>query len=1008
MKNLLFLLFVLLMGCSPSSKEQSPITMDELVVEVHGESREVGYTNKQAGFYYTESNGEHRTAWQGWHVMSTKILDDYALLFDEKHLKKSDAQLAFVYPHQLLRTYKIGILERVTLLDSVDALIVELSNIKAKSLSVLPLFSGSDSSEFVIRSENGSLLIARHNHLRRTPEKNYPVWIGVMIADGSARPEVRLNPTYINTSISPASVRSLLSSSQTTVIFAAGDTEAATTALLHRLSREFPDFVAQRKQRMESTVNRSFVRTDSERFDKALHWAMLSMDALIMNQVKKGIFAGLPWFANYWGRDSFISLPGATLVTGNFADAKEILRSFAEWQERDPKSPNEGRIPNLVTPFSISYNTADGTPWFVSALYDYARYTNDTTFMREMYPVVKRSIEGTLKHRVDRNVFVTHGDAETWMDAVGPNGPWSPRGNRANDIQALWYKQLRLGSVLAAFVGEIENANRWSELAEKVAISFDAHFLDHASGFVYDHLNADGTRDSSFRPNQLFTFGLLRNPLHRYSMFKGATEKLVYEHGVASLWQGDENFHPFHEYPPYYPKDAAYHNGIVWTWLAGTWIDQATYYGQSQLAFRVTNNMVHQILDRGAVGTISELVEAAPRPGEKEPRLSGTFSQAWSLAEFIRTAYQAYLGIYVDGSIPRVVLTPRLPSVIDRATVRVGVRNFFLRIRYRISDGILIIESPSDAEALELRVEWPLADGNQQHFDVGIKPNSTSTFTIENRSVHQEVGGTKQPVRSTFVGNADLALSFGPVSLATPELRENLKALGGPGHPLLQNDRIMQTNDQARLVVEMNDPVGDDKGLSGSYLYPQTPNLKPGSLDITGFRVKTDEENVYFRMEFRNLSNPGWHPEYGFQLTYAAIAIDKDGIKNSGQRTVGRNANISLPSNLGYETIIYVGGGVRIEDAKGVILAEYIPIPDDVKRPLGDVRKKTIEFALPVAVLGEPDDTWRFFVYVGAQDDHGGAGLGDFRSVSSRAGEWVGGGKRRPSDPNIYDVIVGK
>jgi carbohydrate-binding DOMON domain-containing protein len=222
---------------------------------------------------------------------------------------------------------------------------------------------------------------------------------------------------------------------------------------------------------------------------------------------------------------------------------------------------------------------------------------------------------------------------------------------------------------------------------------------------------------------------------------------------------------------------------------------------------------------------------------------------------------------------------------------------------------------------------------------------------------------------------------------------------------MLSHAEIKASNSGSRNVVTRVDPAGDDLG-TGSYVYPTTPQLRSGSLDLTRFGVSVDSVNVYFSLWFRNLSDPGWHPEYGFQLTYVAIAIDADRRRSSGQRNLGWNSNVILDNDAGYERLILVGGGVRILDANDSILAEYLPAPGDERNPLGDAPKRTISFAIPQEVLGEPSAAWRFAVFVGAQDDHGGAGLGEFRTVGDSASAWVGGGKRRTLDANVYDTLV--
>ena len=148
---------------------------------------------------------------------------------------------------------------------------------------------------------------------------------------------------------------------------------------------------------------------------------------------------------------------------------------------------------------------------------------------------------------------------------------------------------------------------------------------------------------------------------------------------------------------------------------------------------------------------------------------------------------------------------------------------------------------------------------------------------------------------------------------------------------------------------------------------------------------------------------PNWHPEYGFQLTFAAIAIDL-GTNQSGANFIQRNANLQLPRDFAYHRIIFIGGGLQIEDAEGNILTAFRP--EDVRYPLGDVQKKEISFAIPKSFLGEYDKNWRFIIAVGAQDDHGGGGIGEFRNVGKIASQWQGGGAEREfGNCNVYDLL---
>lgn len=995
---------VLVVSCQPSDRWPDSPRLEELRISV-SEPREISFTNKQAGFYYTLTHGDQTSGWHGWHVFSRKILDDYGFSIDGRALLRDDVVRSDVYPHLFTRTYRNGIRETVTLLDSIDALVVELAGLRGDSLVAWPLYGDAHSrDDFIVEVDAGAILVARAGVTRRVSERDPPPWIGMRLLDAASGAWPLLEAPGRPGRFAPGGVATPLTGDSATVFVVAGDTPDACISLLDELRTDFQARIARRKARMESVLRLSHVRTDDERLTKALHWAMLSLDALQMHQERAGIFAGLPWFSNYWGRDTFIALPGATLVTGRYEEAREILRSFALWQEKDPSSSSYGRIPNLVTPQSIAYNTADGTPWFVIALEKYWRASADTAFVQSLLPVLTRSIQGTIDHHTDRDGFLTHGDAETWMDAVGPDGPWSPRGNRANDIQWLWYRQLLAG---AALTQDSMVAQDWRRRAANLRSSFLAHFVDTSTGLVSDHLHPDGTSDGQIRPNQFFVFSSSELLVDARSGFHAATSALVYPHGVASLSQDDENFHPFHHYQPYYVQDAAYHNGIVWTWLAGPWIDAAVRLGYQSLAYSLTNEMTHQILDRGAVGTMSELLEALPREGEAEPRLSGTFSQAWSLAEYIRVFFEDYLGISLNVPQSRLRLSPRLPRELHHVSTTIRFGSWVIPLEMRSAAGTmtLSLSSPGTAPAIALDGDLESSPGTRWLFEATLTPGSTSEFIASDGGVLCRVGTAlgiiEQPVAASRVTSSERT----PPPFATPRLQPRLRALQSPGHTILPHALVKASNPKAQVIFEGSDPAFDDRG-TGSFVYPTNGQLKAGSLDLRHARVTSDSSMVYVDLRFRNLSNPGWHPEYGFQLTYVALAIDADRKPSSGQRHLGWNSNVVLEQDFSFERLILVGGGIRVLDAQSAVLGEYLPAPGDERNPLGDAAAGTISFALPRNLLGIPKSGARIGIFVGAQDDHGGVGLGEFRTVSAKAGEWTGGGRRQSSDPNVYDTLI--
>lgn len=973
--------------------------LDSLAIEVRTTSRAFAYTNKQSAYFYAESNAHNSSGWQGFTVYGKKFVDDYQIRVGDVPLDRATAT-AIVYPDYLKRVYPSGVVEELRLADSIALFSVSIRLPQPATVSLRPFFSDArEARQFEMRGTAEIIVLARKNHLHRTQKENYPVWLAV----GGVKSNLRIKPTKLRGNFSPFVLSSPRAASHL-FVFSVGDSADESEKNARNYFRDKAQFDSARRARMELLLQQTHVETDNARFNKALAWAKLSLDALMMNQGAKGIFAGLPWFNDYWGRDTFISLPGATLVQGRFTEAKEILRSFATLQQTDSTSTNYGRIPNRVTTTDIAYNTADGTPRFAMMAREYVERSGDTTFVRDIYPAVLRSIEGTLKHHSDSLGFLTHGDQETWMDAAGPKGCWTPRGNRANDIQALWAQQLRAGIWFAARLGDSTSARQWNEALLRLEKNFPNYFLFH--GIAADRLTPNGTRDLRLRPNQIF-LGPLLTDANRYRILRSVINNLTYSYGVASLAQSDDNFHPYHQHEPFYPKDAAYHNGTVWTWLSGPVISELCAFGAQDLAWQLTENTVNQILDRDAVGTQSELLDALARPGETEPRASGTFSQAWNLAEFIRNFYDDYLGIRVSMLAHQLVLRPMLPTSLNaiKATINLNGRALPIEFRKTADSTIVLIDGRNLRKGGNAEVVLPTQTGSTNRATFTVSPNSIHRIQQKEAALSLYSNGVKRSDITITPASSFNWTSIEPLEFATPMLAGDLKSLKGPNYPLIPHETVKARNPSAVEIVSASDPVGDDIG-TGAYRYPLNSNFVPGALDIRRFTVASDDENVYFELRFRALANPGWHPAYGFQLTYVAIAVDEDRIWNSGRIFVEHNANYPIEKFHAYEKLILVGGGVQLEDKNGKILCAYIPTANDVQNPLGDAEAGKIRFALPRKYLGAPSKDWTWTVLVGAQDDHGGAGIGEFRTVNAEAGEWQGGGKKSPSDSNVYDILL--
>ena len=652
-----------------SCGESDECKIDSLGVTVDAdENREYSYTDKKAGYWYGTTHQEELQWYSGWNMAKKRILADYTISVDGKELDRSEAECT-VYPDRLVRKWDNAV-ETFRMVDN---------------LPIIHIGIETDGAETSISLDH-SLIADSYK------DDNFSYFIP------AEAPQMRIMSG---------------SDGKNGFVLTYGTEEECRTLHAEFLANG-ETLIKQRQDRINSLVTEfNPTKSNLPELDKALDWITITMDELITEQQGNGIYAGLPWFNEYWGRDMFISMPGACLVTGQFEVAKQILKDFVKLQDTDPESETYGRIPNRANLEGILYNTTDGTPRLVIQAFELAKYSGDTEFLEEIYPAIKMSINASIANYMDKKGYLTHADADTWMDVKRNGIPGSPRGNRANDIQALWYEQLTAGSRIAALMDDISSAEEWSGLAQMLAGNFEHDYCDKENVMIYDHLNADGTPDLQFRPNQLYCFDLINDDEFKQKVTRRSWEELVYPWGVASLAQWDQQFHPQHENWHYYHKDDAYHNGTIWLWNNGMAMQRMIEYGQVDAAWELFRNMNRQALHEGAVGSLSENADAHPREGQTWVNRSGTFLQAWSNAEHLRVWYQHFLGIRPDLLNGVIVVEPRLPSEITSLETSVKIGKGTLHYRYK--DGKVTVKL--DGIDAELQISEPSGQTGSPVFD---------------------------------------------------------------------------------------------------------------------------------------------------------------------------------------------------------------------------------------------------------------------------------------------------
>jgi predicted glycogen debranching enzyme len=355
------------------------------------------------------------------------------------------------------------------------------------------------------------------------------------------------------------------------------------------------------------------------------------------------IIAGYHWFTD-WGRDTMISLEGLTLSTHRYREAGYILRTFGHYVR-------DGLIPNMFPDGAREglYHTADATLWFFHAVQRYVRATGDRDTLRALLPtfveIVRLHLAGT---RFGIGVDPADGLLRqgaggyqlTWMDAKVDDWVVTPRRGKAVEINALWYNALRL---LHQWRVELGAADATGDLdlrrhAERAHRAFNQRFWSASAGYLFDVVDGEHGDDAACRPNQILAISLdhpVLDPARWPAVVKVVHDRLLTPVGLRSLAPGHPDYKPKY-YGDLRSRDAAYHQGTVWAWLIGPFVDAWLKVNPDdrQGARRLLDGFDAH-LSEACVGSISEIFDAdAPYV----PR--GCIAQAWSVAEVLRCLLQ--------------------------------------------------------------------------------------------------------------------------------------------------------------------------------------------------------------------------------------------------------------------------------------------------------------------------------------------------------------------------------
>jgi len=367
------------------------------------------------------------------------------------------------------------------------------------------------------------------------------------------------------------------------------------------------------------------------------------------NEDSATILAGYPWFGD-WGRDAFIALPGLLLAPKRHGPAKSVLATFA-------KAAEGGMIPNCFDDYSRTacFNSVDASLWFINAAFCYLEASNNTGWFSEtLLPVIQSIIEAYRRGtrfdiHADADGLITAGDAGTqltWMDAKYAGRAFTPRHGKPVEVNALWYNALMLvaGFLSRTNAGDSRASGDIFSMAQKVRDSFYKLFWNQRLGYLNDCIFPDGSPDATLRPNQIFAVSLPFSPLghdKQKAVVEIVREKLLTPYGLRTLPPDDRRYKGIYT-GPRRQRDEAYHQGTVWPWLMGAFVEaylkvnDFSQKSKTDAAGFIEPLLVH-LTQQGCIGQVCEIFD-----GEPPHRPRGCFAQAWSVAELLR----AYLLIH--------------------------------------------------------------------------------------------------------------------------------------------------------------------------------------------------------------------------------------------------------------------------------------------------------------------------------------------------------------------------
>ncbi len=345
------------------------------------------------------------------------------------------------------------------------------------------------------------------------------------------------------------------------------------------------------------------------------------------------IIAGYPWFKSR-ARDTFISLPGLTLANGEVEYYEKAmstaLKAVEDYLAGQPISVN---IYEMEQP--------DVLLWAVWCIQQYSLLVSAEEASKK-YGNIVNDIVDYIKAGKHENLFVDdnglltsdgHIKAISWINSSINGRPVVGRSGYLVEFNALWYNALMYSAQICEANGNYSKARELTGFAENMGKAFKEKFLNQ-HGYLLDYV--DGNYISwSVRPNMLIATSLEFSPLtlaEKKGVFDICTKELLTPKGIRSLSPKSGGYNPIYE-GGQTQRDAAYHQGTVWPWLLGFYLETCMkIYKRSAISFADRSLLgLEEEMFYHCLGTLPELFDGNPPFHGR-----GALSFAMNVAEVLR------------------------------------------------------------------------------------------------------------------------------------------------------------------------------------------------------------------------------------------------------------------------------------------------------------------------------------------------------------------------------------